>query len=147
MSSRLAFVRRLLGLGAVAPAGVIVTLAAAAQSRPAAMVALVGATLAGAWLWWLVGRQVGAIGYRERADDLVVTRGVLFRELVIVPYGRMQLVDVRAGPLARRYGMATLQLHTAAATTDASIPGLPVAEASRLRDRLAAMGEARTAGL
>ena len=56
-------------------------------------------------------------------------------------------VDLKAGPVDRRYGMATLQLHTAAATTDAAIPGLPVAEAERLRDRLAARGEARSAGL
>jgi membrane protein YdbS with pleckstrin-like domain len=38
-------------------------------------------------------------------------------------------------------------LHTAAAATDASIPGLLSAEASRLRDRLAALGEARQAGV
>ena len=112
-----------------------------------AVVVAVLTALAALWLFWIVGRQVRAIGYSERADDLVVTRGVMFRELVIVPYGRMQLVDVRGGPLARRYGMSTLQLHTAAATTDAAIPGLPVAEAGRLRDRLAALGEARTAGL
>jgi hypothetical protein len=59
----------------------------------------------------------------------------------------MQLVDVQAGPLDRRFGIARLQLHTAAATTDASIPGLPTAEAGRLRDQLAALGEARSAGL
>ncbi len=100
-----------------------------------------------AWEWWLIGRQVSAIGYAERDDDLVVTQGIMFKELVVVPYGRMQLVDLKAGPVDRRYGMATLQLHTAAATTDAVIPGLPVAEAERLRDRLAALGEARSAGL
>jgi membrane protein YdbS with pleckstrin-like domain len=100
-----------------------------------------------AWEWWLIGRQVAAIGYAERGDDLVVTQGIMFKQLVLVPYGRMQLVDLKAGPVDRRYGMATLQLHTAAATTDAVIPGLPVAEAERLRDRLAALGEARSAGL
>jgi membrane protein YdbS with pleckstrin-like domain len=72
---------------------------------------------------------------------------VLFRSLVVVPYGRMQFVDVSAGPLDRAFGLATVQLHTAAATTDARIPGLPPAEAARLRDRLAARGEAQSAGL
>jgi membrane protein YdbS with pleckstrin-like domain len=77
----------------------------------------------------------------------MVTRGVVFRQLVVVPYGRMQFVDVTAGPLDRRFGLATVQLHTAAAATDAQIPGLEPAEAARLRDRLAARGEAHSAGI
>jgi uncharacterized protein len=71
----------------------------------------------------------------------------MFRRLVVVPYGRMQFVDVAAGPLERRFGIATVQLHTAAEATDASIPGLTVHEAARLRDRLAMLGETRSAGL
>jgi uncharacterized protein len=59
----------------------------------------------------------------------------------------MQFVDVTAGPLDRRFGLSTVQLHTAAAATDASIPGLVPAEAARLRDRLAARGEATAAGI
>ena len=45
------------------------------------------------------------------------------------------------------FGLATVQLHTAAAATHANIPGLPPEEAARLRDRLAALGEARAEGL
>ncbi len=117
------------------------------EARPAALV------LAGVWLvvlvwaWWLIGRRVRSFGYAERADDLLVTSGIMFRRLVIVPYGRMQLVDITAGPLDRSLGVATVQLHTAAATTNATIPGLPPAEAAGLRDRLAAQGEQRSAGL
>ena len=99
------------------------------------------------WLWWLIGRRVRSFGYAERADDLLVTSGILFRRLVVVPYGRMQLVDLTAGPLDRALGVATVQLHTAAATTDATIPGLPPEDAGALRDRLAARGEERSAGL
>jgi membrane protein YdbS with pleckstrin-like domain len=100
-----------------------------------------------AWGFVVLGRRVRSWGYAERDDDLLVTRGVLNRQLVVVPYGRMQYVDVTAGPLDRRFGLATVQLHTAAAATDAQIPGLVPAEAARLRDRLAARGEARSAGL
>ncbi|UZN04015.1 PH domain-containing protein [Cellulomonas sp. S1-8] len=114
-----------------------------------------------AWLWavpgvlavlfvWgalLVHRQVRALHYAERADDLLIRHGIMLRQLVVVPYGRMQYVDVSSGPLARRLGIATVQLHTAAPGTDATIPGLPPAEAARLRDRLASRGEARLAGL
>lgn len=100
-----------------------------------------------AWVTWMVPRQVRAIGYAERPDDLLIRRGIMFRSLVVVPYGRMQFVDVEAGPLDRSFRLASLQLHTASAHTDASIPGLEPAQAARLRDSLAARGEARLAGL
>ena len=100
-----------------------------------------------AWTAGVVPRQVRAIGYAERADDLLIRKGIMFRSLVVVPYGRMQYVDVQAGPLARRLRIAQVQLHTASASTDATIEGLEPAEAERLRDRLASRGEARLAGL
>jgi hypothetical protein len=59
----------------------------------------------------------------------------------------MQFIDVTAGPVERSFGLATVRLHTAAAATDARIPGLATEEAARLRDRLAALGEADAAGL
>jgi len=99
------------------------------------------------WSILLVPRQVRAIGYAERDDDLLIRKGVMFRSMVVVPYGRMQYVDVEAGPLDRRLGLAKVQLHTASVGTDAQIPGLPPDEAARLRDRLASRGEARLAGL
>ncbi len=92
-------------------------------------------------------RSLRSWGYAERADDLLVRHGLLYRRLAIVPYGRMQFVDVTAGPLERLFGLATVQLHTAAAATDAKIPGLRPDEAARLRDRLSALGEARAEGL
>lgn len=103
--------------------------------------------LALAWSGVLIPRQVRAIGYAERDDDLLIRKGIMFRTLVVVPYGRMQYVDVSAGPIARKLGIAGVQLHTAAPGTDASISGLGPAEAERLRDRLASRGEARLAGL
>jgi membrane protein YdbS with pleckstrin-like domain len=99
------------------------------------------------WVWIVIGRRVRSWGYAERSEDLLVTSGILFRRLVVVPYGRMQLVDLRAGPLDRALGITTVQLHTAAATTDASIPGLLPDVAAALRDRLARLGEQRSAGL
>ena len=92
-------------------------------------------------------RSLRSWGYAERADDLLVRHGLVYRRLSIVPYGRMQFIDVTAGPLERLLGLATVQLHTAAAASDARIPGLPPAEAARLRDRLAALGEARAEGI
>ncbi|OON75568.1 PH domain-containing protein [Streptomyces tsukubensis] len=100
-----------------------------------------------AWGWPVLGRNWRSWRYTERADDLLISRGVLWRRQTIVPYGRMQLVEVTSGPLERRYGLASVQLHTAAAMTDAKIPGLLPSEAERLRDRLTELGEARSAGL
>ena len=94
-----------------------------------------------------VSRRYHSWGYLERSRDLLVKRGVLFKRLTVVPYGRMQLVDVTAGAAERAFGLATIALHTAAATTDARIPGLLPAEATRLRDRLAALGEAQASGI
>jgi hypothetical protein len=99
------------------------------------------------WAWWTIGRQVRSWGYAERADDLLVRHGVMWRTVVVVPYGRMQYVDVQAGPLDQLVGLATVQLHTASPGTTATIPGLLPAEAARLRDRLTEMGEAQAAGL
>ena len=95
----------------------------------------------------LVGRTWRSWGYVEREDDLYITHGVLFRSLVAVPYGRMQLVEVQSGPLERAFGLATVTLKTASAETNASIPGLVPAEAARLRDRLTELGEAHASGL
>ncbi len=148
VSPRLATARRWLLVLVLAPLTLVVS--GALALTPAAWSALVALALgcvAGGWVWWLIGRQVAAIAYSERHDDLVVRSGILFRRTVIVPYGRMQLVDLRTGPLDRRFGIAIVQLHTAAATTDATIPGLTIDDAARLRDHLAALGEARSAGL
>ncbi|NLU77658.1 PH domain-containing protein [Micromonospora sp. HNM0581] len=99
------------------------------------------------WRTVTIFRAVRAWGYAEREDDLLVRHGLLVRRLSIVPYSRMQFVDVSAGPLERAFDLATVQLHTAAAASDARVPGLRPAEASRLRDRLTALGEDRAEGL
>ena len=100
-----------------------------------------------AWLLWLIPRQVRAIGYAEADDDLLVKRGVAFKKLSVIPYGRMQYVDVNQGPIDRHFGISQVTLYTASPTTDAALHGLAEAGAHRLRDRLTERGEARLAGL
>lgn len=148
VSPRLRDLRRLLLVVWVVPITVLaaILLGTLVQTWVGVLVAVVGAASIG-WGWVLIDRNYRSWRYAESADDLLVTRGVLYKQLVVVPYGRMQLVDVNAGPLDRRFGIAKVQLHTAAATSDASIPGLLPEEAARLRDRLTALGEARSAGL
>ena len=77
----------------------------------------------GAWRAVAIVRAVRFWGYAEREDELLVRHGLMFRRLFIVPYWRMQFVDVSAGPLERAFELATVELHTAAAATDARVPG------------------------
>ena len=99
------------------------------------------------WRLVLIPRQVRSIGYAEREDDLLIRRGIFFQRTLVVPYGRMQYVDIAVGPVERPLGLCTLKLHTASAGTNAEIPGLPASEGARLREQLSARGEARLAGL
>ena len=95
----------------------------------------------------LTPRRVRAIGYALREDDLVFRRGIMWTRVVAVPYGRMQLVDINRGPVARAVGLSELKLVTAAASTGVVIPGLPEAVAEELRDTLVTLAESRRAGL
>src|SRR3712207_6097736 len=60
---------------------------------PAAMLVLA------LWRLVLIPRQVRAIGYAERDDDLLVRTGIFFQRTMAVPYGRMQYVDIAVGPV------------------------------------------------
>jgi membrane protein YdbS with pleckstrin-like domain len=122
-------------------------LACLAISPVASLAVAAGAIVAGAASERFAARRVAAWAYAERKDDLMVQRGVLIRRQSVIPYGRMQFIDVTAGPLERSLGLATVRMHTAAAASDARIPGLPAAVAATLRDQLAALGEALAAGL
>ena len=147
-SPRLRHVRHVEALVPTAVAAVaIAAFLAISVSAVLALAGFAAVLGVGAVLDILLQRRVGAWGYLEREDDLLVRRGLLVHRLSVVPYGRMQFVDVTAGPIERSFGLATVRLHTAAAATDARIPGLEAAEAARLRDQLAALGEASAAGL
>ena len=135
-----AIVLGLLGLGALVALGMLSSWLYGVLALAVAMALL-------AWAWVLIGRNQRSWKYAERVDELLVSHGILFRQLVVVPYGRMQFVDVVAGPLERAFGLATVELHTATPSTDAKIPGLAPDEAARLRDRLSALGQAQAWGL
>jgi uncharacterized protein len=146
-SRRLLTLRRLeVGVPALAVGAGLAIVGAISGSAVAYGIAAAAIAL-GAISWPFVDRRFRSWGYAEREDDLLVRRGVMFARLSVVPYGRMQFIDVTAGPLERTFGLATVRLHTAAAATDARLPGLEREEAARLRDRLAELGEAQAAGL
>ena len=132
--------------------GLLVTLAAGIAAGTAVgagigAVAAIAVTIAAIGTAIFLRNRYRSWAYREREEDLLVSRGVLIRRVSVVPYGRMQFVEVTAGPMERWFKLATVQLHTAAAASNARIPGLEREEAARLRDRLAILGEAKAAGL
>lgn len=103
-----------------------------------------------AWFSWRfvwARRWVESWGYCERDADLCVRRGLWFRELLVVPFGRMQMVKVNSGPLLRAFGLASVELVTASAQTDAVIAGVPADEAAALRDRLIELSDAKGSGI
>lgn len=134
---------------AVSVPGVVVSVASglAFGALPAGLIAAAAVVAAAVVVAAALGRRRRAWGFVERTDDLMVRRGVMFRRVSVIPYGRMQYVDVTAGPFERFFGLATVRMHTAAAASDARIPGLPLEDASALRDRLSHFGESRLAGL
>lgn len=119
---------------AIGPAILAEVFEAASPAWVAPVGALAGAAL-GAWL--------GHKRYRHTAwllDDegFSLRRGRLWRSETRVPDTRVQHLDLRHGPLERRYRLATLVIHTAGTRDSAvTVSGLDVADAERLRDRLA----------
>jgi membrane protein YdbS with pleckstrin-like domain len=91
--------------------------------------------------------RVRSIGYQLRQDDLLFRRGIAWQKFVSVPYGRMQLVDITRGPLARVLGLSELRFVTAAASSTVVIPGITQDQAEKLRDQLVELAESRRAGL
>lgn len=99
------------------------------------------------WQLWLIPQQVKRLGWLETDDELLITKGKVWHTYTVVPYGRIQFVDVTAGPIERGLGMKTVKLNTASATSDSSVQGLPADTADALRDRLAVKARERMSGL
>jgi uncharacterized protein len=147
VSPALARLRRTLVVAVAVALLVVVVVLTLVLDMPHLAWAVVLVLLVAGAAWVLVGRNARWWAYAERETDLYVRHGAFFRTLVVVPYGRMQYVDVQAGPLEQAFGIASIHLHTASPGTSARIPGLPADEAARLRDRLTSLGESQAAGL
>jgi membrane protein YdbS with pleckstrin-like domain len=104
---------------------------------PAAAVLLVlGLTLLAAWVWPPL--QYRGWAYQIRQHQLWAERGVLSRTTSVIPYVRIQHVDTRQSPVERALGIARVVIFTAGIRgAEFVLPGLPVEEASRLREELA----------
>ncbi|WP_028646642.1 PH domain-containing protein [Nocardiopsis sp. CNT312] len=148
MSPALALYRRLVLAALCLVGGGVVAVLAYAWAGPV-WAAASGAVALSALVcgWFLAGRFQRSWGYAEAPEELYATYGVLVRQMVVVPYGRMQVVDVTSDLLEQALGLATVRVRTAASTADTRLVGLGLEEAARLRDRLAARSESFSTGL
>ena len=84
-------------------------------------------------------RRYHARGYQIGADRLRVVRGLIFRSDTVVPFGRVQHIDVHQGPIERAYGLGTLVVHTAGNhNASVSLPGLGRDDAMAMREEIRA---------
>ncbi len=113
----------------------LVSVGALAGDLPGALrAALVAAAAAGLVLAvWLPGLVYRGWRYRLGGEALELRHGVLTVRRSVVPYFRVQHVDLEQGPLERALGLARLKVHTASAGTDASLPGVELARAEEVR--------------
>ncbi|MGE0883338.1 MAG: PH domain-containing protein [Blastocatellales bacterium] len=100
--------------------------------------------LAAVCLWfsfWRPPRLFRSWGWRIDSKVLEIRSGLLFQRTRLLPLSRLQHVDLERGPLERRFGLASLILHTAGThSASISIPGLDAEDAIRLRDHLVEIG-------
>ena len=82
-------------------------------------------------------RRYAARGYSMEADRLRVVRGLMWRKDTVVPFGRVQHIDVERSPIERHYGLSTLVVHTAGThNASVSLPGLGEDDALRMREAI-----------
>ena len=81
------------------------------------------------------GRIYHRLRYGLTERLLQVVRGWLFHTDTIVPFVRVQHLDVTRGPLDKMFGTATLIIHTAGTRNSiVTVPGLAPARAAEIRD-------------
>jgi uncharacterized protein len=101
---------------------------------------IIPAILLALYIAWVVpARKYARWGYHMGGDRLRIVRGFMFHSDTIVPFGRIQHIDVEQGPVQRPFGIATLQVHTAGNhNSTVSLPGLAHADALAMREAIRA---------
>lgn len=85
----------------------------------------------------LPGRIYRRWGYDMAEEQLRVLRGFMWRTDTIVPFNRIQHIDVAQGPFQRIFGLSTLIVHTAGTHNSiVALPGLSTPDAETMRDTI-----------
>ncbi len=99
------------------------------------------------WGLYIIGRQIDNYKYAQTEKDFIISKGVLFKSVIVIPYGRLQFIDVEQGPFLRKYNLARITFHTASYQSLSPLIGVEEKEAKALRKSLLELGEANLAGL
>jgi hypothetical protein len=125
------------GILVLAACVVALSLALAEHGVGAVLVLGLAAALGLLLVVWYPSRAWRAWGYAVREHDLLITGGVVVRQLVSIPAGRIQHVDIHQGPIERAMGLARLRVYTASGGgADGVIPAMTLEAADALRERL-----------
>jgi putative membrane protein len=81
-------------------------------------------------------------GFAFMRNAVVLRKGAIWRELVVVPLARMQSVGMRQGPLLRSLRLASVQVHTVAGPI---IPAIGALDAADVESFFAGISDAATA--
>jgi len=104
---------------------------------PTGVIFIPFALLALVLVGFMPARRYAARGFDMGQDRLRVVKGVLFHSDTIVPFSRVQHIDVQQGPLERAFGIARLILHTAGKhNASVTLPGLAHDDAGAMREAI-----------
>lgn len=100
---------------------------------------------------WFVAVIIARLSYRAFWYDLTpegisIQSGIIFRKNVVIPYARVQNIDIYRGPLLRLYGLAEVRIQTAGSaiqttgwgrnTAEGTIPGVLDSDAEAIRKEI-----------
>ena len=133
-------VRGILAAFPLAAAALVLDLVLRDQvGTPFGILLAAGVVFAGLLIVYAPARRYRSWAFLETEDELHVQQGIWFKSRTIVPFGRVQHIDLGQGPVERRFGVGTLTLHTAGTRSSVvSLPGLAYEEAERMRDGIRA---------
>ena len=116
----------------------VLILLAVRSDRLSLPLALVLALAFGLLLGWRYATRYAALfSVAHLIDGVLIRRGVWWRAEIFVPRARIQHTEINQGPLDRRWGMASVAIHTAGTRLESiTVPGLTRALAEALRDAL-----------
>jgi membrane protein YdbS with pleckstrin-like domain len=77
--------------------------------------------------------------YEVLEDEIDIFKGIIVYKRIIIPLIRVQFTDTSQGPIMRPFGLASVNVSTAAGKQ--SIPGLLLDDANSLRNRVAELAK------
>lgn len=138
LDRRIVIVWRVQRIALAVATAAAVTVVAANRQLPYVLVFGVVASVGVIVAWISAAIEYRHWTYAVQDAGIELRRGVVMRRQQLIPFFRVQHVDVSQGPVDRWMGLRELVIHTASAATDAKLPGLTDADAAALRELLLA---------